>query len=130
MDLTALRVNVSNALKDGGMRAFEYLGETLNPPCVAVVPSEPYIRFPNGDGTLPFGKVAVGVDVLLLAGTQAAKSTAAKCDEMIAQAIGILRPDDGPVFDVRAVSRPRVVIYSDSKFVGSVLTIEEVTEEP
>ena len=130
MDLTALRVGITTALKNGGMRSFEYLGETLNPPCTAVVPADPYVRWPNGDGRLAFGQVLVGVDVLLLAGTEAAKSTAALLDNMITQAISILRPDTGRSFDVTAVSRPRVVTYSASKFVGAVLTIEEVTEEP
>lgn len=125
--LTALRVRVSDALKAGDVPAFEYVGEAINPPCAAVVPAEPYMRWQNGDRTVPFGHVAVGVDVLLLAATQTAKGAAAAVDALIEEALAAL---DAADITPTSVSRPGVVTLSGSKFIGSVLSIEEITEEP
>lgn len=122
--LTELRGDVKTALANaGGMpagfKALEYIGESITTPCAVVVPGQPYIEYPNGDGTLTFGGRRVNVDVLLLTSREAAKTAANLADQLIEAAMSAL---DGE-FDVKAVSRPGVVRHSGSKFIGSVLTI-------
>lgn len=109
-----------------GFRAFEYVGESLAPPCAAVVPAEPYLRGPSRVDDIPFGRAVVGIDVLLISGREDAKQAAKLADELLEFAWRTLRPK----FNVRTASRPGIITISGAKFIGSVLTIEQLTEEP
>lgn len=124
------RTLTRDALKDAGITSFEYVGEAFTPPCAVVVPGEPYFTRPTGDGRIPFRKVKVGVDVMLLVPRSDAKTEAAAIDDLINSAYAALKPIDD--INIRAVSRPRVVVIpvSGSKYVGSVLSIEALAEEP
>lgn len=129
--LTELRTAIKTDLEAGdgkpvGFRAFEYVGESLSPPCAAIVPAEPYVRPPSRDEAIPFGQVKVGIDVLLLSASADAATAAAATDELIEFAWRALDRNH----DIRSVSRPGVVTVSGSKFIGSVLSIERTTEEP
>lgn len=126
--LTELRVAIANELKAAGITAFEYVGEAITPPCAVVVPSDPYVIRPDGSRPIPFRKVLVGTDVLLLVAREGgAKSAAEQIDDLIERAYAALRPNH----DIGTVLRPGVVTTSSgSKFVGSVLSIESQTEEP
>lgn len=134
--LTEQRTEIKEALEAGvvdgepiakpvGFKAYEYIGEALGPPCAAIVPAEPYLRRPQrGDG-VPFGRLHLGIDVLLISARDDAATAAAATDELIEYAWRVLQP-----FDVRSASRPGVVTISGAKFIGSVLKIEQLTEEP
>ena len=130
--LTEQRTAIRQALENGagkpaGFRAFEYVGETLEPPCAAIVPANPYIQPPQGLGDkTPFRKVQLGIDVLLLSALADAKKAAELTDQLIEYAYAVLRP----LYDVKRVSRPGVVTVSAAKFIGAVLSIEQLTEEP
>lgn len=135
--LTEKRTEIKAALEAGivdgepiekpvGFRAFEYVGESLVPPCAAVVPAEPYIRPPSQVDGIPWGQVRLGIDVLLLSARLDEKTAAQLIDQVIEYAYRVL--NEG--FDVRGVSRPGVVTISGSKYIGSVLTIEQTTKEP
>lgn len=112
--------------KPAGFRAFEYVGETITPPCAAVIPAEPYLQYPDGNAKIPFRHVRLRIDVLLLSTRETSKTAAALTDQLIEWASARLSPN----YDITAVSRPGVVTISGSKFVGSVLSIEELTEAP
>lgn len=123
------RTKTRDALKAAGLTSFEYVGEAFTPPCAVVVPGEPYIVRPSGDGRIPFRKVQVGVDVMLLVPRGEAKTEAAAIDTLIDRAYEALKGVDD--ITIRAVSRPRIVTTdTGSKFVGSVLSIEALAEEP
>lgn len=129
--LTEKRTEIKTALEGGvdkptGFRAFEYIGETLTPPCAAIVPAEPYLRPPSAADRIPFGRVRVGIDVLLISARENAAKAARLTDELIEFAHRTLRDD----YDVTGVSRPGVITVSGAKFIGSVLSIEQLTEEP
>lgn len=110
-----------------GFKAYEYVGELLAPPCAAVVPAEPYVSKPDGAGTtIPFRRLLLGIDVLLISARDDAAKAAELTDELIEYAYRVLRPS----FDVRRISRPGIVTISGAKFIGSVVTIEQLTEEP
>ena len=131
--LTEARTAVKTDLESGtgkpeGFRAFEYIGESLTPPCAAVVPAEPYLRPPSEVERIPFRHVRVDIDVLLLAARADAKTAAASMDTLIEFAYAALKPSKTRT--IRSVSRPGVITVSGSKFIGSVLKIEELTEEP
>ena len=126
MDLTQLRVAAADALEGAGVRAAEYLGETLSPPCAVVVPGRPYTRGPGPTAPgVPFGHRQVRLDVLLLTTRDGAKSDARRIDDLIETACAAL--DE---YDITEVSQPGVVTHSGAKFIGSVITIEEVTKGP
>jgi hypothetical protein len=129
--LTEKRTEIKTALDDGegkpeGFRSFEYIGETLEPPCAAIVPAEPYIRPPSATERVPFRHVQLGIDVLLISARDDQKKAAQATDELIEFAYRVLNPQ----FTVRSVSRPGVITISGAKFIGSVLSIEQLTEEP
>lgn len=129
--LTEKRTEIKTALEGGagkpaGFRAFEYIGEALEPPCAAIVPAEPYIRPPSALDKIPFRHVQVGIDVLLISARDNAAKAAQSTDDLIEYAYRVLNPQ----FTVRSVSRPGVVTVSGAKFIGSVLSIEQLTEEP
>lgn len=124
-----VRTITRDALKAAGITSFEYVGEAFTPPCAVVVPGEPYFSRPDGTGRVPFRTVQVGVDVLLLVPRSDAKTEAQAIDDLINSAYAALKPIDD--ITIRAVSRPRVVTtVSGSKYVGSVLSIEALAEEP
>lgn len=133
--LTEQRAAIKAALESGddkptGFRAFEYQGEAYNPPCALVVPADPYVTGPAPGRDIPFRKVQLGIDVLLLVPRNDAKQEAKSIDGLIEYAFRELNAIDG--LNVRTVSRPIVLTdkVSGSKFVGSVLSIEQLTEEP
>lgn len=124
--LTELRTSITDALEGAGIKAFGYVGEALSPPCAVVVPSNPYFRRPDGTRAIPFRKVLVGVDVLLLVPRGDAKAEAKAIDDLLESAYRALNPNH----DIGTAARPGVVTVSGSKFIGSVLSIEALTEEP
>lgn len=126
--LAELRKAVRDDLAAGDVKAFDYLGEALTPPCAVVVPAEPYLRTPKGapGEPVPFRKVLAGIDVLLLVPRGEAKAEAAAMDQLVESAYVALKQNH----EIGAVSRPGVVTVSGSKFVGSVLSIEALAEEP
>lgn len=128
--LTEQRTAIKAALEAGadkpaGFKAFEYMGEVLAPPCAAIVPAEPYLRGPDRAEGIPFGRMFLGIDVLLISAREDAKAAARATDELIEYAVGELQP-----FGVKRVSRPGVVTISGAKYIGSVVTIEQLTERP
>lgn len=124
--LTALRTEVASLLEAAEIRAVEYVGETITPPCAVVVPGQPYLVWPTRSNGVPFGQVQVNVDVLLLVTeSTAAKSAAERIDQLVEDALGAL--DE---LDVVSATRPGVVTLRGAKFVGASLTIQQITEEP
>lgn len=131
--LTEHRTAIKTALEAGsgkpqGFRAFEYVGESLDPPCAAIVPAEPYLRAPDANEKIPFRRVVLGIDVLLISSREDAAKAAQLQDDLIEFAYRVLHVDGD--YTVARVSRPGVITVSGSKFVGSVLSIEQLTEEP
>jgi hypothetical protein len=128
--LTELRASVRDALTAADVTAYEYMGEAFTPPCAVVVPSEPYVQAPGEGRSIPFGRVQVGIDVGLLVPRGEAKAEAAAIDALIEQAYRAIQPLNQ--MTIRRVSRPVVVTNpnSGSKYLGSVLTIEALAEEP
>ena len=131
--LTEKRTEIKTALEAGaekpaGFRAFEYIGETLEPPCAAIVPAEPYIRPPSATEGVPWRQVQVGIDVLLISAREDAAKAAQLTDDLIEYAYRVLHVQGE--FSVRGVSRPGVITVSGAKYIGSVLSIEQLTEEP
>lgn len=126
--LAELRASIKADLIAGDVKALDYLGEEITPPCALVVPGEPYLQRPNGDERIPFRKVRASVDVMLLVSRETgAKSAAKAIDELIEAAYAALKHNH----TIRSASRPGVVTtVSGSKFVGSVLSIEALAEEP
>ena len=125
--LTEIRGDVAAKLNEAGVRAVEYVGETITPPCAAVVPAQPYMRWPTpGSRDIPFGHVNVGIDVLLVSHRESNKKAAVLVDRMIEDAVGALSPH----YDLTRVSQPGRVELSGAKFIGAVITIEHTTEEP
>jgi len=125
VSLTSLRTDVAADLVAAGVKAVEYVGETITPPCAVVVPGQPYIVEPSRTNDVPFGHVLVRVDVLLLVAREAAKSAAERIDQLVETAYAALGEHD-----ITQVSRPGLVTLNGAKFVGSTITIEEVTEAP
>ena len=123
--LTQLRTEVAAALTGAGIRAVEYVGETITPPCAVVVPGQPYLVWPTRTNGIPFGHVQVNVDVLLLVAPEAAKSAASRIDQLVEDALGALDEHD-----VVSASRPGEVTLRGTKLVGAALTIQQITEEP
>lgn len=119
MDLTALRKAIADELTAGGLKAFEYT-DTITPPGAVVVPGQPYVQQRSGVDGVPFGHLLVTVDVLVLAQRDVNRTSSAKVDQMIDQALAAL-----PDRDVVRVSRPDVVTLNQVNYLGSVLTIEE-----
>lgn len=125
-----VRTRARDALKAAGIASFEYVGEALTPPCAVVVPGEPYFTRRSVDASIPFRKVRVGADVLLLVPRGEAKAEADAMDDLIQRAYAALNPLDD--LAIGTVSRPGVITIrtSGSKFVGSVISIEALAEEP
>ena len=116
------REGVTAALNAGGVKAAEYIGETVRAPGACVVPADPYIE-PGGRGTdLPFGMSAVALDVLVVSGLMTAKKQAKAMDDLIEEALTAL--DEGE-YDVRSVSRPGVITLKGAKYLASVIRVEE-----
>lgn len=131
--LTEKRTEIKTALEDGagkpaGFEAYEYVGEVLSAPCACIVPAEPYMRGPSRLDDIPFGRAQLGIDVLLISGREDAAKAAQLQDELIEFAWHELRRVDG--IRVTGVSRPGVITVSGAKYIGSVLSIEQLTEEP
>lgn len=123
--LTALRTAVAADLAAAEIKAVEYIGETITPPCAVVVPGQPYLVWPTRANGIPFGRVQVNVDVLLLVAPEAAQTAASRIDRLIEDALGALDEHD-----VVSAARPGVVTLRGAKFVGASLTIQQITEEP
>lgn len=120
-----LREAIGADLVEAGIATRPYTSENLEPPCAAVVPSQPYLRRPTGDELAVFGITRVGFDVLLLSPIVEAKKTAEVADALLSQAWAALK-GWGP----REASQPAEIEVSGSKFMGSVITIEHDTKEP
>lgn len=125
--LAAQRAAIAADLTTAGIKALGYVGEVITPPCALVVPAEPYLRKPAAGAGIPFRRVKVGIDVLLLVPRDGgAKAAAELIDDLIEDAYRALNPNH----DISTASRPGVVTVSGSKYLGSVLSIEALSEEP
>lgn len=120
-----LREAIGADLLAGGIATRPYTSENVEPPCAAVVPSQPYLRKPTGDEMALFGMTRVGFDVLLLSQIVEAKKTAELADALLSQAWEALAE-----WKPREASQPAEIELSGSKFMGSVITIEHDTKEP
>lgn len=124
--LTELRLAIANELKAGGFeRAYEYVADTITPPCAVVVPGQPYVEQRPGTQGFTFGELSVTVDVLLVAARDINKKNAAKVDDLVELGLAALKDRE-----VVRVSRPDIATLSGIKYLGSVLTINETTEAP
>lgn len=118
--LEEFRTSVVAALEAGDIDAAEYIGESVKAPGACVVPADPYIE-PGVPGTdLPFGMVAIHLDVLVVSGLMTAKKQAKAMDDLLDKALAAL--DE---FDVRSVSRPGVITLKGAKYLASVIRVEE-----
>lgn len=123
--LTDLRVEIAEALDAAGIKAVEYIGETITPPCAVVVPGQPYLVWPTRSNGVPFGSVQVNVDVLLLVTeSTAAKSAASRIDDLVVNAVETL--DDREQYDVVSATRPGVVTLRGAKYVGASLSMQKL----
>lgn len=114
--LASLRADAVAALTAAGFKAEDYVAERVTPPCVVVVPGEPYLTEPDGQ-TVPFGHLTVHLDVLVVAGRGTNRATAAWLDDAIPRVIDAL--DD---LDVTAVSAPSEVTTNGNSHMGVVVT--------
>lgn len=121
--LTELRTEISADLVAAGLRSVEYVAEVITPPVAVVVPGVPYLRW-GGPG-VPFGHVTVRFDVLALTVQGASKKSAELIDSMIEDVMAAL--DEWDVVDV---TQPGLVELNGSKFMGSVIAIEQTIKEP
>ena len=109
-------------LTAGGVKAAHYIGESVPAPGACVVPADPYLE-PGGPGTdLPFGMVSVALDVLVVSGLMTAEKQADAMDELLDKALTALNEGN---FDVRSVTRPGVITLKGSKYLASVIRVEE-----
>lgn len=127
MDLGAIRTDVADRLIAVGIKAIDYTSEVITPPSAAVVPGQPYLTW-GDDGSTFSEPVLVHIDVLLIVSREVNKKAAKDVDELVTKALGALLAE--PSYDVTEVSQPGVVNLSGSKFMGSVITIQQSTEEP
>lgn len=116
--LSDLRALVVTALNTGDIPAADYVGETITPPCAAVVPSEPYMELMPSGGRIPFGTWEVGTDVLLISHRATAKQQASLMDDLILKALAAL--DE---FDVQTVSRPGVIKLQGASFMATAIRV-------
>lgn len=114
------RENVRAALQAGGLKAVDYLAETLVPPVAAVVPGDPYLTTEGED--IPFGHMMVRVSVLLVGAKATNKSAATQMDEMIETAVDAVEDAD---FDVMEVGAPQQMLLNGVKYVGTYLSLEQ-----
>lgn len=126
MDLTADRAAIAAELTAGGVRAFEYVDTVVEPPCAVVVPGQPFLDVPGPSRTdVGFGCMLETIDVLVLAQRDVNRESAQQMDDLIVDALTALTDRD-----VVRVSRPDVVTLNGVKYLGSVLTIEEIRRAP
>lgn len=121
-----LREAISADLIAAGISTRPYTSENLEPPCASVVPADPYFRRPTpGEDAATFGMTRVGFDVLLLTQIVEAKKTAELAGALLEEAWAALaqwRPLEA--------RQPAEIELSESKFMGSVITIQHDTKEP
>lgn len=120
VDLAAIRSDIAAVLTTAGIRAIDYVAETIAPPVAVVVPSDPYI---TQDG-VPFGHLNVNISVLVIGAKGTNQAAAAQIDSLIAQAYTALNA----VYDVTEVSPPGQVNLNGQAFLGAVLSISETTK--
>lgn len=118
VSLYSLRTDVATALNAAGVKAIDYVAETITPPVVVVVPGDPYLTEPQG--TTPFGHYEVSISLLLVAAKGTNKAAATALDSMIEQVVGAL---DG--WDLTAVSQPGQVNLNGSTYLGAVISINQ-----
>lgn len=123
VEFPGFRKAVADALTAGDVKAADYIGETLTPPCAAVVPADPYLTPAQPGDDLPYGFTAVALDVLLVSGLTTAKKQADAMDELIAKALTAL-----DAFDVRSVTRPGVIKLRGANYLASTIRVEEATK--
>jgi len=116
--LTESRTEVVEALAAAGLKAAEYVAETVSPPLAVVVPGEPYVSTPAG--SVPFGHYQINLSVLLIAGKGTNKATAEWIDTAVLTVIDALDDTD---FDLTEVSQPGQVQLNGSTYLGVVLSI-------
>jgi hypothetical protein len=123
-----IRGAIAEDLEAGGVTTRPYTSEDLDPPCAAVVPSQPYIRRPPGDEKLPFGFIRLGFDVLVITSIHPEPAdTAEDADAELWKAwaaLGGWRPLEA--------SQPAELVLPDAEttVMGSVIRIEHDTKEP
>ena len=115
--LTTLREDVAQVLRDAGIKSFHYQEERFTPPCALVVPSENYVTIREGD---PFGSINVAIQLLLIGEKATAKAGTEKFDEMILTALKAL----GEEFDVIDVLAPDEITHNEVSYWASVISIE------
>lgn len=118
-----VRPAITADLQAADIKTTEYVGETITPPTVCVIPSQPYLEWRSGNEQVPFGHFVTRVDVLLVSHRETSKKAAELIEQMISDAIEALS-----AWNVRRVSQPGVVRLQGAKFIGAVLTIEETVK--
>jgi hypothetical protein len=119
--LTQFRAGVAEALEGGGVKAKEYVGELVTPPCAVVVPSEPYLELMPAQQRVPFGTYRLAVDVLVISGLSTAKTQADAMDALLEKALTALDAE----YDVQSVTRPGVITLKGAKYLASTIRVEE-----
>ena len=128
-DLTDYRNQVRDVLTAAGIKALEYTSSAMTPPLAAVVPSQPYLTWGDGDNQAAFAyPMRVRLDVLLIGHQQGdAKADAAGLDLLIVQAVAAL---SAAGIEPRRVTRPGELTVGGVKYLGAVVSVQQDTAEP
>lgn len=119
--LTDLRTEITDALTEAGIKAAEYVQESIVPPVAVVIPADPYITLPGGKH--PFGEYNVSINVLIIGGKGTNRTSARKIDSMIISVLDAL--DD---WDITEVTAPQEMNLKGIVFMGAVVTLETNTK--
>lgn len=116
--LTELRTQVKDVLTTAGLKASDYVPETISPPIALVIPAEPYVTL--GEGRNPFGHYSVGIHVLLIGPKGTNKTAAEKVDSMILDTMSALED-----WEITEVTQPGEVVLKGIAYMGSVVTLTQ-----
>ncbi len=121
--LTQARTDVADALNAAGLKAIDYVGESVFAPVCVVVPNADYVAQPVG--TNPFKKpYSINLQILVLAGKGTNKGTAAQLDQMLTEVIEALEDD----WEITAISEPSEANVKGVSHLGAVVSITTNSE--
>lgn len=112
--LLTIRTDIVTALTEADIKSVHYMGETLVPPVVVVIPDDPYLT--NGE---VFGTYLVRLRLLVVGAKGTNKAAADALDEKIETIIDVLSK-----WDALGVSQPGQISLNGSQFLGTVITLE------